>query len=189
MTQPHGRDSSGRPAPEGPAGDRPTDRIQAPGQDTVVDDLADVGELEPSFNDQTLLSDPVAAAGPSGSAEDQVQEGDDVYTPPTDPVVTTDLSGRTQVLGGFSTDALESVEVERSSDGRLGDEAIEEAILRELREDAATTDLDVRVTVREGVAHLHGQVPTLDDAESAEEVAARVPGVKEVVEELEIAGL
>ena len=73
--------------------------------------------------------------------------------------------------------------------GRPGDEAIADAIRRELREDALTTDLTIRVTVRDGVAHLRGSVPSLDDAESAEEVAGRVPGVREVIEELDVAGL
>jgi osmotically-inducible protein OsmY len=85
---------------------------------------------------------------------------------------------------------MEDLHVDRSaSDGRLGDEAIADAIRRELREDAATTGLVVRVVVRNGVAHLRGAVPDLSDAEAAEEVAARVPGVVEVVEELEVAAL
>jgi osmotically-inducible protein OsmY len=51
-----------------------------------------------------------------------------------------------------------------------------------------TTDLAVRVAVRNGVVYLRGAVSSLDDAESAEEVASRVPGVAEVVEELDVAG-
>jgi osmotically-inducible protein OsmY len=58
-----------------------------------------------------------------------------------------------------------------------------------LAEDSATADLNVLVFVRRGVVHLRGQVSDLDDADNAESVAARVPGVVEVVEELEVAGL
>lgn len=52
----------------------------------------------------------------------------------------------------------------------------------ELREDAATTDLRVDVLVWDGVVRLRGTVPTLEDADNAEAVAARVPGVREELE-------
>ena len=41
----------------------------------------------------------------------------------------------------------------------------------------------------DGVVHLGGEVPTLDDAENAEAVASQVAGVVEVREELHIASL
>lgn len=84
---------------------------------------------------------------------------------------------------------MDSLEVERSSDGTLGDEAIADAIRRELREDAATTALTIDVAVYRGVARLRGTVQDIADAENAEEVAARVPGVLEVREELEVADM
>lgn len=109
---------------------------------------------------------------------------------PIDPVVTTDERGRLEVLGGFSPDSMSEVEVEPSAEDRLpGDEALADAIRRELREDAATTDLRIGVAVRRGEAHLRGVVPTLEDADNAEAVAARVPGVLEVVEELDVPGI
>jgi osmotically-inducible protein OsmY len=39
---------------------------------------------------------------------------------------------------------------------------------------------------RNGSVRLRGRVADMDDAENAEAVAARVPGVVEVVEELEV---
>ena len=71
----------------------------------------------------------------------------------------------------------------------LGDEAIREAVLRELREDAMTTGLDIDVEVFASRVTLRGTVTDLQEAEAAEEVAARVPGVHEVEELLEIAAL
>jgi len=62
-------------------------------------------------------------------------------------------------------------------------------VRRRLAEDAATTDLTIVVAVRNGVAHLRGQVTDLDDADNAENVAASVPGIREVVEELEVASI
>lgn len=156
--------------------------------DSIVD-IDDVGgEIDPDLTAQELLTDPIAAAGPSSSADDPVADGDQVYVPPSDPVVTTNDTGRVEVLGGFAADSMDSVGVARSaSDASLGDEAIEDAIRRELREDSTTTDLNIQVLVRRGVARLRGTVDDLDDAENAESVAARVPGVVEVVEELDLA--
>ena len=166
-----------------------------PALSDLPDDLAEIRdrgeEIEPDFTDQRTLNDPIAAAGPSGSYEDAVESGDDVYVPPSDPVVTTDRHGVAQVLGGFSGDSMAEIDVPRSTmDDRPGDAALADTIVRELREDASTTDLiGIRVQVREGVAYLRGRVPLLEDADNAEAVAARVPGIVEVVEELEVATL
>lgn len=162
--------------------------------DELPENRADVaamgGDLDPDFTDQPLLSDPVNAVGPSSSeVDDPVQEGDEVYFPPTDPVVGTNDDGEPMVIGGFEATSDDEVAVDRSSDGRLGDEAIAAAVRRELREDAATSDLRIRVHVEQGVVYLRGLVPSLDDAEDAEDVASRVPGVDEVVEELEVEGM
>jgi osmotically-inducible protein OsmY len=159
--------------------------------DDSADDLLAVGnELEPDFTDQPGFSDPLLASGADSSDEEDVAESGDVYTPPIDPVVTTDTHGAARVLGGFGLDAEDDVTVERSAeDRRPGDEALADAIRQELAEDAATTDLNIEVFVRRGVAHLRGEVSDLDDADNAESVAARVPGVVEVVEELDVAGL
>jgi hypothetical protein len=152
--------------------------------------LADAGgEFEPDFTDQSVLHDPGEASGANSSgSDDPAASGDAVYAPPIDPVVKTDAHGRAQILGGFGSEV--DVPVERSaSDGRLGDEALADAVRRRLAEDSATTDLSIVVAVRDGVAHLRGQVTDLDDADNAESVAASVPGIREVVEELDVASI
>jgi osmotically-inducible protein OsmY len=102
-------------------------------------------------------------------------------------VVGLDERGEVQVLGGFADTSLDTVEVDESTLGPgAGDWALAEAIERELREDASTTDLNVRVRVYRGVAHLSGRISGPEDAENAESVAASVPGVREVVDELEV---
>jgi osmotically-inducible protein OsmY len=124
------------------------------------------------------------------AAADDLAEGAGPYFAPTDPVVTTDARGGFAVLGGFSPTSMDDLAVPASaSDRRPGDEALASAVRRELREDAATTDLTVAVAVRRGVAYLDGRVAGPEDAENAEAVAARVPGVVEVVERLEVACL
>jgi osmotically-inducible protein OsmY len=143
--------------------------------------------MEPGdFTSQATIRDPAAASGPNNTrADDDVQEGEAVFVPPTDPVRRQD----NEVLGGYAPSSWQS-KVERSvSDGEIGDEALADAVRRELEEDAATSGLEIRVSVRNGVALLRGRVRDLDDAENAEEVAARVQGVREVREELEVADL
>jgi hypothetical protein len=142
-------------------------------------DLTRLEDAEPDFTDEPLDTDP----------QDAVEDGD-VYFPPTDPVVTTDRFGQAEVLGGTSPSATDpGVEPARSAeDLQPGDDALEDAIREELRLDATTTDLSpaVRIRVDEGVAYLSGIVPTLEDAENVEAVAANVPGVLDVVEDLTV---
>jgi len=167
-------------------GDAPTAELA----DSVSDIRATGGDVDPDFTDRPGINDPVEAAGAGSSGADDPSESGEVYTAPMDPVITSDAHGQTRVLGGFEIDSMEDTPVERSAmDSLPGDEALADAIRRELSEDSATTDLNIFVAVRNGVAHLRGQVADLDDADSAEAVAARVPGVREVVEELEVAGL
>lgn len=160
------------------AGDEPTAEM--------ADDRIEIAEqIEPDFTDQAGMSDPVQASGANSSNAEDLAETGEVYTPPTDPVVSTNLHGDARVLNGF--DAGEDLEVEPSAmDNRPGDEALADAVRRQLAEDSATTDLNIVVAVRNGVAHLRGRVSDMDDADNAEAVAARVPGIRDVVEELEI---
>ena len=139
--------------------------------------------LEPGdFTDQEILENPYGAGPGYTAADEEISEGDEVWVPPTDPV--RDREG--EVLGGFETTSMDSVRVPKSAlDGLPGDEAIADTIRRELREDAATTGLEyVTVAVQAGVVYLRGKVQSLDDAESAEEVAFRVEGVVDVYDEL-----
>ncbi len=143
------------------------------------------GEIDPDFTDQ-----PLSTSGLESAGVDLDEEGDTVFFPPTDPVITTDARGDTQVLGGFSATSEDDLSVDRSaSDGGYGDEAIADAVRRELLEDAATTALTIDVDVQEGVVYLRGTVQDVTDAENAEEVAGRVPGVQDVQEELRVEGV
>jgi osmotically-inducible protein OsmY len=126
---------------------------------------------------------------PSYSAHDTGPgESGESFVPPTDPVIELNARGNPRLLGGFSFSSLDDVSVEESaSDPLLGDEALAEAVRRELREDAATTALDIEVEIWDRVAHLRGAIAGPEDAEAAEAVAARVPGVAEVADDLVIA--
>jgi osmotically-inducible protein OsmY len=136
-------------------------------------------ELEPDFTDLPLETFP-----------NETDVGAEPIFAATDPVISVDEHGRAHVLGGFSSDSMASIDVEPSAeDTDPGDEALVEAVRRELKEDAATTSLNIEVFVRRGIVHLRGRVPGPEDVDNAEAVAERVPGVREVVDELELPAL
>jgi hypothetical protein len=137
-------------------------------EDLVVDEDAD-------FTDQPLTTD----------ATEVVEEDTDAtFFPPTDPVIRPGADGEPEILGGFSPTA-EPPAPERSSDGRIGDEALADAVRDALALDASTADLDLVVEVEDGVVHLRGPVVGIEDSENAEAIAAAVPGVVEVIDETE----
>jgi len=147
-------------------------------------------DIAPDFTDQRLettgIEDFAEPYPRDTKTVDLLDETQDVVFAPTDPVITT-ASGNAAVLGGFAPTAVDEQEVAASAEDRsYGDEALAEAIQRALREDAATAALSIEVIVRNGIAHLRGTVEGLEDADNAEAVAARVPGVRDVREELRV---
>lgn len=164
--------------------DRPGDT--QPPRDSERLSAEPAADLDPSFTDQPLETSAVDASDDDTADLLPPAEPDPTYFAPTDPVLGQDAGGSPVVIGGFSATSMASDEVDRPTTGGLGDEAIADAIRRELREDALTTDLAIDVDVVEGVAHLRGTVPVLQDTTSAAAVAGRVPGVREVVDELDI---
>ncbi len=137
------------------------------------------GGVDPSFRDGT----------PDTSSIDVTEVSEDVYFPPTDSPVAqgmTEDGSRSTIEGGFEAGSTSTIDVDQPTSGGVGDEALADTIRRELRQDAATTGLRVEVFVEDGVAHLRGHVADMDDVTSVEEVGGRVPGVAEVVEELEL---
>jgi hypothetical protein len=140
--------------------------------------------LDPGFEGEPDFTDEIGTTDPMEAAEEAIP-----YFPPTDPVVRpSDDEEELAVVGGFQATAMDGEQQKTGFDYRPDDD-ISRDVLRELREDALTTDLVVEVATRQGVVHLRGKVPTLEDAENAEAVASRVGGVKEVREELVIASL
>jgi hypothetical protein len=120
-------------------------------------------------------------------------EADRPYFAPTDPVVRPNPTSEQglDVLGGFEPSSTDdSGLVQQATTGAMpGDDEVRSAVVRELREDAMTTDLELRVTVRDGDVILHGVVASLDESEAALEVAARVEGVGDVEDRIEVLGL
>jgi len=141
-------------------------------------------QLDPAFETDPDFTDDIGT-----SSSQRATEEAEPYFPPTDPVVRPSTGPeQLAIVGGFEATSMDDLEGAAGFDGR-NDDDLAQAVHRELREDALTTDLDVQVGARDGVVVLRGEVPSLEDAESAEEVAARVGGVREVREELTISGL
>ena len=144
----------------------------------------DVISLDASFTDDPGTTNVI----------DVVEEGA-TYFPPTDPPTgrADDNDGFT-VLSGFadsSTDTFSANADEPEDDSRRvpTDDELADIVRRELREDALTTDLAIRVSARGSTVILRGEVDTLEDAENAEAIANEVPSVVEVREELTILGI
>jgi osmotically-inducible protein OsmY len=154
--------------------------------DTTQNEI--VSDNDPDSMSQPLDSNPDDI--PNDSVYDDMSdpEPEPVYFPPTDPVLTVDMQGNYEVLNGFASTADDDQRIDQSTlDGAPGDEALADAVATELHRDATTTDLQIDVTVQDGIAYLHGTVPDPEDAANAEDVAGRVAGIREVVEDLDIA--
>jgi osmotically-inducible protein OsmY len=144
---------------------------------------------EPSFNE------PIPVIGGDMTTDSLIAAEEGIpYMPPTDPVVRPSNSEQELAIvtgfGATSTDEFpDTLATTAFGDAPPGDEDIRQQVVEALSSDAATIDLVINVSVRNGVVRLRGRVPTLTDAELAEEVAGRVPTVREVREELEVAAL
>lgn len=157
------------------------DNMLAPeGFEATVDNVIEGVDLFPDFTAEV-------------SAEDAMESASEAepYFPPTDPVVKPDRStDGIEIVGGFAhtADDLDASTAHLPGIPR-GDDELREAVLAALHADAATTDLLLDVEVLDGTIILRGTVSSLEDVDLAESVAARVPGVEEVQEEIEILGL
>lgn len=92
--------------------------------------------------------------------------------------------GTDRAVATGSLDELEDGDEEPI--GQYGDDVIAARVRRLLRSDVATSMLRVRVEVEDGLVTLRGMVQTLEDTDNAAEVASRVPGVLDVIDELEV---
>jgi BON domain len=84
------------------------------------------------------------------------------------------------------TDDEDEEEGEASAPRPRSDAEITARVRRLLRSDSATSMLRIQVMTEDGVVTLRGLVQTLDDTDNAAEVASRVEGVVDVIDELEV---
>lgn len=147
--------------------------------DAAVDNVVEGIDLTPDFN---------ADVG-TGDASEAVSEAEP-YFPPTDPVVKSDRSrDGIEMLGGFAEGADVEGALANLPGPPRGDDEVRDAVLAALHLNSETTDLTVQVEVENAVVTLSGVVPSLEDVDLVESVAAGIPGVEEVREELQIEGM
>lgn len=144
---------------------------------------------EADYNDEV----PTVGGDMTSDSMIAVEEGIP-YVPPTDPVVRPSRDEQDlEIVGGFGTTSDEEYpDLEATTalgDAPPGDEDLREEVLEALQADAATSDLAIDVQVRNRRVYLRGEVPSIDDVELAEEVAGRVPGIREVIEDLTVPNL
>src|SRR5690242_12462794 len=135
------------PEPQDDSPRRPTENaVETTDDNEILDDDAD-------FTDQPLITD----------ANDAVEgDSDATYFPPTDPVIRAGADGEPEIAGGFAASA-EPAAPERSSDGRIGDEGLADAVRDALALDASTADLRLSIDVEHGVVHVRGTVASIED--------------------------
>ena len=148
-------------------------------QDAVVslDEIED--EEERSFSDYEAG----APANPdlrSGETDDPlvaIEEGL-AWIPPTDPPL-------------VPSDDSNGIDVPGSAEQDDGESEINARIREALRADAATSALADRleIAVIGSTAILRGQVDGIEDGDALIEVASRVDGIEEVLDETDVAGL
>jgi hypothetical protein len=160
------------------------------------------GELEAGVHDDLPTEDPAddlelrteleLRDGETGEAGVAAEEGM-TYVPPTDPpTVPSDSPEGAEVAAGFGTTALDDPYDEDHRAQTTADEDSMSARVREaLRADAATTRYadSVAIGTRGRTVALRGTVDDIEDTDSLTEVAGRVAGVDEVIDELEVRGL
>lgn len=113
-----------------------------------------------------------------------------VYTPPDDPPVipSDDLEGA-EVGIGFAPSLLETnpdeLDLPEAVDNQDWD--LVEDVERALRMSSYTSHLDdLHIEVEDGVVTVRGTVPTMDDLGRAEQMISDLPGVRDVVSEVEL---
>jgi hypothetical protein len=112
-----------------------------------------------------------------------------IYYPPEDPPTQpSDRLRDVDIAIGFATSAddtpLDEIDVPERFEGSDWD--IAQRVAMALRLHGYTSDMPIKVQVRDGVATLRGWVSTLQDVSMAEDIASEVEGVVEVREQLTI---
>jgi hypothetical protein len=130
------------------------------------------------------LEDPDEAADSTNDSMTAADEAEPYITAVDPPVVPGGRDG-IRVADGFAS----SDEDAEERTGAPGDDEISERVYGLLRDDAITSNLDLTVTTVDGVVHLRGTVEDIDDALQATEVASRVPGVVDVIDETTVESL
>lgn len=186
---------------------RPVDAGPVPEADEIdeLGEITDTGIYEGALEARAPDSDQ-PDDGPAGSLEDlasgefRAGETDDpneaaeegfTWIPPMDPPVVADERGDAVVAAGFATSAEdEPFDADHHSEPVPAGDEVQTRVMEALIANASTSTLldDVSIGVEGGVAILQGSVDDLESEDELVAVAESVPGITDVVSELEIRG-
>lgn len=152
------------------------EKMGQPYEEASLEKLRMDATVEPALMDDIGTTDVMESASEN-----------EPFFPPTDPVIHTVPRERQgiEVLGGFAPTADEQFESpDHPPKIYHSDDELAEDVRQALLRDASTTNLNIRVLVRSRIVYLRGTVQSFEDADQAEAIAANVPGIVEVREEL-----
>jgi hypothetical protein len=117
-----------------------------------------------------------------------IDEGKIYYPPEDAPTQPSQRLRDVDIATGFATSANDAPPEEEDVPTSFEDSDwdIAQRVTEALRLHAYTSDMQIRVHVREGVVMLRGRVDNLQDAAVAEDIASEVEGVEEVREQLTV---
>lgn len=173
---------------------QPNDQPNQTPDDAVVElSLEELDELTDEYNrdhDAEALIDTQHTDGSTSNPTEAEEQGL-VYTPPDDPPVvpSDDLQGA-EIGAGFATNMENSnPDVERlPTRVDNNDLDLEEDIATALRLNSETAHLQqITAQVHDGVAYLYGTTESADDAAIVEYTIRDLPGVVDVVNQLQMA--
>jgi BON domain len=153
-------------------------------EDEVTDTELDEGEADSGAEGALeSLTELDLRAGETGDAEVAAEEGM-TWVPPVDPpVIPSDDPGGIEIAAGFGVTGL---------DGQVDTEdGVSERVREALRADAATSRYadELGIGAINGVVALRGVVDDIEDGDNVVEVASRVSGVADVIDELDVRAL
>ncbi|MGI8968512.1 MAG: BON domain-containing protein [Chloroflexota bacterium] len=102
------------------------------------------------------------------------------YMPPVDPPVLPGGRDGVTVATGFGISPEEEAQHDRRP---LGDEDIRDQALLTLQQDSLSNQYNLDVRVNQGVVHLVGGLPSVDDADHITSVLGELPGVVDVIDD------
>lgn len=187
---------------------RPSDADPVPDADEV-DELGEItdtgiyeGALEarapdgdqPDDDPAGNIEDLTAGEFRAGETDDPGEAAEEGMTwiPPTDPPILADARGDAVVAAGFATSAEdEPFDADHHAEVVTTGDEVETRVLEALTTNASTSGLldDLTINVDGGRAVLRGSVEDIDAEDELLAVAGTVPGITEVVSEIEVRGL
>ncbi|HVM31178.1 MAG TPA: BON domain-containing protein [Candidatus Limnocylindrales bacterium] len=128
-------------------------------------------------------------ANPAVAAEEGM-----TWVPPIDPptAVSADDPQGAQIAAGFGDSAVsEPYDHDHGTTGLADEDELSARVREALRADAATSRYadDLAIGTRGGTVAVRGMVDDVDDSDNVVEVASRVTGVAEVIDELDVRAL